>query len=792
MKLEKILKYIVYAGVFLLPFLPLIVASNILYFPFISGKNFAFRIIAEIIFAAWIILAVISPKYRLRFSKITCALLAFAAAVGLATIFSENPYKSFWSNFERMEGFISIAHFVAYFIVAGSVLKTEKTWNWFWHTSVGVSIFIALFSLFQYSGAIAINQGGVRVDATFGNAIYLAGYMIFTIFLLALLWRRNSAGGDRRFILGSISVGSLFFVLFYLYHYSFNIGQGGIGGTALFFSALLALGLSLFGLFGKKKISNIFWHSIFAVLIVLDAVIVLLTATRGALLGLLAGVGLTGLLFTVGALRSRERSQKIAGLAIIATSILLVGAFFLAKDSEYVKEHKVFGRIVSISWKNEDALTRFRIWDIAFQGIKERPILGWGPESFNFVFNKYYNPELYGREQWFDRTHNIFFDWFVMAGLVGILAYLSVYFGLFSILWRAPSAKNIFVRSDKVIITGLVGANFVHLLFAFDNVISYFTFFSLLAYVHSQTLGGEVEKKAVYFKGSKIIKYVAPMVVLTLLSGLYWLNVRPVVAGNLLIKALRRHEEGVTKNLEYFKKALDLNTFANSEILEQLSQVSEQVARADALDSQTKKAFYDTATTELKKHIEKVPNDIRYLLFNASMLSAFGNREEALVYFERAREISPRKQPILFEMGALYINLGNPQEGLEYFKEAYESEPSIFDSKLTYAVGAIYAGENQLADNLLISAFGHVLPEEERIILAYFNTGRYDRVIEIRENQIKKSPANGNLRLLVAGAYLQNGDVSKAIEAIQRAIALDLSLKEEGEFYLREIEKGNY
>jgi hypothetical protein len=54
--MKDIAKAVVYAGLFATPFIVLII-SNSLFFPFITGKNFTFRIIVEVIFAGWIILA---------------------------------------------------------------------------------------------------------------------------------------------------------------------------------------------------------------------------------------------------------------------------------------------------------------------------------------------------------------------------------------------------------------------------------------------------------------------------------------------------------------------------------------------------------------------------------------------------------------------------------------------------------------------------------------------------------------------------------------------------------------
>src|SRR5688500_9207935 len=106
---KNVLKAIIFGGLFIVPFVPFLVSSS-LFFPFITSKAFAWRIIVEIVFAAWIILALLEPAYRLRKSKILYAILTFLVIIGLADLFGAAPVKSFWSNAERMEGYITLLH----------------------------------------------------------------------------------------------------------------------------------------------------------------------------------------------------------------------------------------------------------------------------------------------------------------------------------------------------------------------------------------------------------------------------------------------------------------------------------------------------------------------------------------------------------------------------------------------------------------------------------------------------------------------------------------------------------
>ena len=49
-------------------------------------------------------------------------------------------------------------------------------------------------------------------------------------------------------------------------------------------------------------------------------------------------------------------------------------------------------------------------------------------DTFNYLFNENYNPKMWAHEQWFDRAHNVFLDWLVATGLLGLGFYLLLYF----------------------------------------------------------------------------------------------------------------------------------------------------------------------------------------------------------------------------------------------------------------------------------------------------------------------------------------------------------------------------
>ena len=211
----KILRYFIIGGIFLTPFIPLFVLGAF-FFPYITGKNFVFRIIVEILFGLWLCLAIFDKNYRPKKSFILTTAMAFMGILVISTFLGKNPYRSFWSNFERMEGLVGYLHLFAYFIVLASIMKGQRVWDWFFHILLFVSVIISFYGFSQlhcqkiyeanekFSGTVVelqktspfcysdkgaknyeVSQGGVRLDAKFGNASYLAIYMVFNIFLAA-------------------------------------------------------------------------------------------------------------------------------------------------------------------------------------------------------------------------------------------------------------------------------------------------------------------------------------------------------------------------------------------------------------------------------------------------------------------------------------------------------------------------------------------------------------------------------------------------------------------------------
>jgi tetratricopeptide (TPR) repeat protein/O-antigen ligase len=703
MTLEKFLRGVVLTGVFALPFIALYVANS-MFFPFITGKNFAFRIITEIVAGAWLALAFIRSEYRPRSSWLLWAFAAFVVIIGIADIFGVYPMKSIWSNYERMEGWVTLAHLFAYFLVTVSILNTEKLWRTWWYTSLGVSVLVGFIGVFQFFGFTGINQGSTRLDARLGNATYAAVYMLFHIFIAALFIAR---------------------------------------------------------LWADKAKDKGFYTWLLASIIFLDSFVLFFSGTRGAILGLLGGALLSAIILIILAPRSRVAWR--AGTAIVGF-LVLAGGFWLVKDQAWVRNIEPLHRIATL---NNDGITIARVLNaqMAWEGFKERPILGWGQENYAVVFDKNYLPAMYAQEQWFDRTHNIVMDWLIAGGILGLLAYLSLHFFALLMVWRSGAVAPY----EKALITGFFAAYFFYLIFTFDNIMSYILFVSLLAYI---TVRAQSVKPQERVAGPVEPKYLPVVAVVVLIGtwGIGWYtNASMISANHLLIQAIQPQPQGAERNLDLFQEALAKPRAGHQEIREQLAQAAMSAAGTEGISNDVKQRFVSLAVSEMDAQSGDSPLAARPPFFLGVLLNRIGAYPEAKTVLEKAQSLSPYKQGIMFERALNAEARGATDEALAIFKEAYDLAPASHEATINYATALLRAGKDAEADEIFRPLVEKGETVDQRIAAAYAGRGRYDKIIEIWTRYIEMNPTVIEARFVLAGAYYSAGDSARAVEVLEDA-----------------------
>lgn len=704
MQIDNTLKYIIYTllgAVLLTPFI--IDVSQL--FPYITGKAFIFRILALSIFITWLVLAIRNVTYRPRLSLILISVTAFVLMIGVSNVFGQNPFTSFWSNYERMEGYVNILHLFALFIAIGSTLKTRAEWDKFILTSFIMSVGMIFASLQQYFKPGHVE--GFRLDSNFGNPIYLAAYSLFHIFF----------GG---YLIAS-----------------------------------------------KNFIKENSYKIIIAVVTLLHLFVLYQTITRGALLGLVAGVFI---ICALNALSLKKENKKIwtGSIISVVTILVLITTFYFVRDSQFVKNTFVLNRFAEISISSGTSEARLLNWTIALEGFKERPIFGWGMGNYSYVFDTYYLPAMYGNEAWFDHVHNIALDWLIAGGIVGLLLYMFIIGSLLWTIWKSPHYSYL----EKNIFIGLVAGYTVHNMFVFDNQTSYIYFFFLLAMFHSQhnkeisLFSQKIEKNTVYL--------LSVVLWITLPVALYFINVPGYFASVKTIDSLRElstlqqvpaaQAPLVVKGIiERIKKVATYNSFASFEIRTKgimepafaLAQLPENY-----LSQAEKQDYIQFAFKEITNEMDNNPNDAKTAYVLGIYLSNFGDYQNANIFLERAVALSPKKQFLQITLAFNYLNLGQKEKAIEVAKAAYELADGDTEKNPKYdSLWIEYMRIVSLADTVL---FDSLIKEE-------IKDGRAYRVENLFKKMIELSPESTPNYISLATFYFQMGKKQESLDILKVA-----------------------
>lgn len=442
-----------YYKIFLYGILAILVLPVINIQPWLSppawGKTILFRIIISILiwFFTYLIISkkdnntfvpivknILLNRKNNKVFWILWLLIVFSFLVSLSTFFSQDSHFSFWGSPQRAGGSLNLLLYILFAFLAFLIIK-EKDWPKVWFFVLGTGFLVSLIAVlqrFQLFNSILIPQTDQAVS-TMGSPIILGIYLTLLVFISLSFAIKNT---DKRRI--------FYFLCFILF--ASNIILSGSRASALGF----VIGLPFFALLypGKNKKIKIFK-----------------IITGGFFILMLLG------LFW---LNNNEMLQK-------AISENPLGGRAI---SRVIGASKPFFDLKNFSPEKLISDTRPSGWNIALQGIKERPILGFGPENFSIVFDKYYSSHFGDLEigSWWDRAHSFVFEMASTMGVPALIIYLAVFAAIF---WQLQKIKYKENCQDATIINGIqttLIAYFTSLLFGFDDFSTYIVLFALISY----------------------------------------------------------------------------------------------------------------------------------------------------------------------------------------------------------------------------------------------------------------------------------------------------------------------
>ncbi|MBU6214517.1 O-antigen ligase family protein [Patescibacteria group bacterium] len=649
----------------------------------------------------------------------------------IADAFGVNPYLSFWSDYQHMDGGINLIHLFTYVVVLTSMLTSEKSWRRLFQTSLATSVLVGIYGLLQLirnSPLADSYQTGsqTRIDSTFGNPDYFAAYLLFNVFIGAVLLVKEHENWQRHKL------------------------------TCLIYFAITSF----------------------------DIVMLFLAGSRGVLIGFFMGVMIS--LILVGILsRSKKIRMTVAlvVLGIITTSTLL----FLDRNNTVIAQNPILNRMTSFSFLDTSIQGRLALAEIAWRGFKERPLLGWGQENYIQVAFKYLDPRVDVAAGRADRPHNVPLQIMIDGGILGILAYLAVFATTLIIMWRSER----FTVPERSLITGLIVGYFTQNLFLFDTVETYILFATILSYVAWHELANGLESPLMErWRLTAGAATNCALGVFVLACVIIWMvNGRALIANAFLRQALTQQPEGVTKNLSYFQQAIDLNSFGTDEIRRQLVDITAQFERNPSTNEQIRQSFsqYTEQQLEFQQNETRYPLDAPSLVLLGQLYDGNGNYSKGAQEFIAALTLSPRNDYILDQLAINAASQNDNTSTLRYLKQAFEYHPENPDNRFNYASVAILVGDVGLADELLESAILNGSAAQTKITYAYYSIGHPEKNIPIFRAYIRNNPGDTRKAFALAITYYLVGSNDLAIQAVKNLETVVPSIVKEGDLLIHEI-----
>ena len=541
--------------------MPLIVSTNTIY-PHVVGKVIYSRTLIEVIFSIWIITLIRNRSYRPKLDWILLILVVYILSGVLSSIFGVNFMQSFWADHVRMQGVWDDIHWVVLIVIIASLVKDELSWKYIFHSNLIVATIVSLISVMQAFGVSFLPAifPNCSIDASLGNPSYIASYLMVNIILVAGLLIQSFVNLEKP--IDDTPKGIL------------NLSKYFTITRSLYFLALIIFSWVFF-----------------------------LAASRGGLIALTTGISLTILVLTI----SRgfiSAKPIIIGFSSLMSMLVVFFAFDIGVGLPHAESCQTYcdrsidlecvtslpesfsdGLGLSFTSTPQDSLNtalkdndptttvlgpRYLIWEIAVSGFREKPILGWGPENFGRVFDRYAPYSIYEYDNLnADNAHNKLLNQLVERGGLGILIYLSMWLALLIGLYRAKVDYSQEVVKFTIF-TALV-AFFVQSIFLFDTPTNNLQLVMLTSWVISWYWNNKKESSDIrspgfgrllsyrdYFQEriSRVFPFIMTVVICLTLFSLYSTAYNPYWSANSYLDS--KHSYNVEDRISKARKSHDL------------------------------------------------------------------------------------------------------------------------------------------------------------------------------------------------------------------------------------------
>jgi len=353
-----------FAAIAVVFLMPLLIAPRVLFYYDITPKVALLMVAA----AAGMAFGLDSILRFCRSAKWFCiAVVGSMVIAGIATLLSaERDLAWFGSNWRRLGALTELAALIAAVCIAAWAVRSEWNVVLLLRTLCAAGLLAAVYGIAQYFGW----------DPILPRSAYEAGEGVFQI-----------------------------------------VRPPGTMGHSDYFSAFLLWPVFAgAGLAARERMG--FWKCAAIAVASMGCVAIVLSGSRGALLGLAGGA-----IVRVALAKPSWRSAWTGGGALV----VLLALLYVSPAGERLRAR--------VHWITEEPTggARLLLWRDSAKMAMEKPVVGFGPDAFVAEFPKFESVELARAfpDFYHESPHNVFLDAMTREGLLGLLAFaLAVYAGL--------------------------------------------------------------------------------------------------------------------------------------------------------------------------------------------------------------------------------------------------------------------------------------------------------------------------------------------------------------------------
>lgn len=398
------------------------------FFPFVTTRNIFFRTCVELGLAMVLVAGVRRLREaRASYDPILKWFFGYLIALGISAVFGLFPWHSLFGDFERMGGVFAWLHLFLFYLIIRLLLNASD-WTLLFRFILGVADLVVAWGAFEFLPA-SVRNPLFSTSLEAGSTIGNPG-LLAPYLLLALATGVLLLLKERR-----------------------RKWKGFAGGSIL---------LLLFGIGSARN--------------------------RSSELGLLFGAIVAAILYLSLQSDRRRAAKRYAFTILIFVGIAVSGGVFLSHRAPSMAD-RFWGRWNGFLASPIDH-SRTIEWQIALDGFKDRPILGYGPENHEIVASHHFDPRIYQYEGGaiFDRTHNAWLEMLATTGIVGTVAMIGIWVASVVTLRSGISRKRI-TAPEAAVLAGALTAYAVYLTFWFFDINSVVVWVSLLAFLSWRVYG---------------------------------------------------------------------------------------------------------------------------------------------------------------------------------------------------------------------------------------------------------------------------------------------------------------